>query len=92
MVFPGKPRTGGNVVTDSFLFPSFLFSFVALFDDAGHPEGDKQAGRHKMHFSPWVLDTSFSDKNSSLVDLPCSLCLIMDTLTVGSSTCLHRGR
>lgn len=59
MVFPGKPRTGGNVVTGSFLVPSFLFSFVALFDDAGHPEGDKQAGRHKMHFSPWVLDTGF---------------------------------
>ena len=44
---------------------------MALFDDAGHPEGDKQAGRHKMHFSPLVLDTRFSDKNSSLVDLQC---------------------
>lgn len=79
------------MVTDYFLFPSFLSSSVALFDDAGHPEGDKQAGRHKMYFSPWVLDTRFSDKNSSLVDLQGSLCLIMDTLTVGSSTCLHRG-
>lgn len=79
------------MVTDYFLFPSFLSSSVALFDDAGHPEGDKQAGRHKMYFPPWVLDTRFSDKNSSLVDLQGSLCLIMDTLTVGSSTCLHRG-
>ena len=79
------------MVTGSFIFPSFPFSFVALFDDAGHPEGDKQARRHKMHFSLWVLGTRFSDKNSGLVDLPCPLCLIMDTLTVGSSTCLHRG-
>ena len=78
------------MVTGSFIFPSFPFSSVALFDDIGHPEGDKQAGRHKMHVSLWVLDTRFSDKNSSLVDLPCSLCLIMDTLTVRSSTCLHR--
>lgn len=57
------------MVTDYFLFPCSLFSSVVLFDDAGHPEGDKQAGRHKMYFSLWVLDSRFSDKNSSLVDL-----------------------
>lgn len=45
------------MVTGYVFFPSF-FSFVVIFDDDCGPEEDKWAGRHKMHFSVWVLDTS----------------------------------
>lgn len=58
--------------------------------DGGGSKGDKPAGRQKMHFLAWVLDTRFPDKNSSPADPKCSLYLIVDTLTVLLSTCPHR--